>query len=189
MSNLTDHARDELERVGMFESDADYGGALGHAVMELIETFDRQQHSGLSAAVTLELFRKLASYESLSDITSDPDEWENVSDISDAPLWQNKRRCTSFSRDGGKTWYDIQDASLNHGDTWLTPDETRKLLLDYGYRGDENIVIDNPTKMRMFESLYEIQKQHLPEEFQQGSIFIDQAINRKLRETYGDDTL
>lgn len=118
MSNLTDHATYELNNAGLFDEDADYGGAHAKAVMELIETFDSQHHSGMSAAITLRLFYDLAQFKPLGDITNDPDEWTNVSDISDSMLWQNKRRGTSFSRDGGVTWYDFEDESLNNGDVW-----------------------------------------------------------------------
>lgn len=118
MSNLVEHARYEMTRAGMFDADADYGGALGNAVMELVETFAKQGHSGMSAVVTLALFHDLAQYKPIGGITSDPDEWTNVADMAGQPLWQNKRRGTSFSRDGGKTWYDIEDESLDNGDRW-----------------------------------------------------------------------
>ena len=118
MSNLTEHARYELNRAGLFDADADYGGAHAKAVMELIETFSAQGHSGMSAALTLKLFYELAQFHPLGPITSGPDEWVDISGISDEPLWQNKRRGSSFSRDGGKTWYDIEDESLNNGDVW-----------------------------------------------------------------------
>lgn len=118
MSNLIEHARAEMSRAGLFDSDADYGGAHAKAVMELVETFDRQGHSGMSAAMTLGLFHELAQFKPIGPITSDPAEWMNVSEASGFELWQNRRRGTSFSRDGGQTWYDIEDASLNNGDVW-----------------------------------------------------------------------
>jgi hypothetical protein len=117
MSELTDHAKYELIRAGLFDEDADYGGAHAKAVMELIETFANQGHSGMSAGITLELFHTLAQFKLLSPITSDPSEWGKVADA----LWQNTRRSTSFSRDGGATWYDIEDPSLNNGDVWRRP--------------------------------------------------------------------
>lgn len=112
MSNLTEHARYELTRAGLFDTDADYGGAHAHQVMKLIETFAEQGHSGASAAITLRLFYDLAQFKPLGPITSDPEEWTNVAEFNGSPLWQNKRRSTSFSRDGGTTWYDIEDESL-----------------------------------------------------------------------------
>lgn len=114
MSNLIDHAKHEMTRAGLFDDDADYNGAHAHAVMELIEAFAKQGHSGMSAAITLGLFYDLAQFKPIGSITSDPDEWGEVADA----LWQNRRRSTSFSRDGGKTWYDIEDESLNNGDVW-----------------------------------------------------------------------
>lgn len=118
MSNLTEHAQFELIKAGLFDQDADYNGAHANAVMELVETFSNQHHSGASAALTLGIFSKLAQFQPLSPITSDPDEWTDVAEFNGSPLWQNKRRGTSFSRDGGQTWYDIEDESLNNGDVW-----------------------------------------------------------------------
>jgi hypothetical protein len=118
MSNLTAHAKFEMEKAGLFDSDADYGGAHANAVMDLIGMFASQEHSGMSAAITLKLFYDLAQFKPLGPITSDPDEWVHVADTDEGPLWQNRRRGTSFSRDGGATWYDIEDASLNNGDVW-----------------------------------------------------------------------
>lgn len=118
MSNLTDHARYEMSRAGLFDVDADYGGAHGYAVMELIETFAKQGHSGMSAAITLRFFYDLAQFKPIGPITSDPGEWTEVGE----GMWQNRRRSTSFSQDGGATWYDIEDESLNNGDVWQRPE-------------------------------------------------------------------
>lgn len=114
MSNLTEHARFEMERAGLFDADADYGGAHAHAVMKLIETFSEQGHSGMSASITLKLFYELAQFHPIGPITSDPSEWMEIG----PDTWQNRRRSSSFSRDAGKTWYDIEDESLNNGDVW-----------------------------------------------------------------------
>jgi hypothetical protein len=118
MSNLTDHAKYEMELAGLFDKDSDYDGMLGTSVMELVEVFAKQGHSGFSAARTLAIFNEVANYKPLTPIGKSADEWMNVSEMSNGPMWQNKRRGTTFSRDGGKTWYDINDSKLNNGDTW-----------------------------------------------------------------------
>lgn len=105
--SLKEHAKYELEKVGLFDKDSDYGGMIGKAVMELIEKFSEQGHSEFSAMQVLAIFNKLASFKPLSKITSDPDEWNDVSGMSGKPMWQNKRCSSSFSEDGGKTWYDL----------------------------------------------------------------------------------
>jgi len=119
MSNLAAHARYELERAGMFDKDSDYNGALAPAVMELVETFSKQDFSGEGAMIALAIFNQLIQFKPLTSITSDSSEWVAVGkEITGNLVWQNKRRSTTFSRDGGKTWYDIDDPSLNNGDTW-----------------------------------------------------------------------
>lgn len=118
MSNLVKHAKKELELAGLFDKDSDYDGMLGDAVLELVKVFSKQGHSGFSAHLTLDLFNKVAQYKPLTEIGTTEDEWQNVSDKAGQEMWQNRRRGTTFSRDGGKTWYDIDDESLNNGDVW-----------------------------------------------------------------------
>lgn len=118
MSNLVDHAKKELELAGLFDKDSDYDGMIGDAVMELVKVFAAQGHSGFSAHQTLSIFERVAKYKPLTPIGTTEDEWVNQSELSGYPIWQNKRRGTTFSRDGGKTWYDIDDPKLNNGDTW-----------------------------------------------------------------------
>lgn len=118
MSNLVNHAKKELKLAGLFDKDSDYDGMLGETVLELVKVFAKQGHSGFSAFQTLKIFNIVADFKNLTPIGSDKDEWMNVSEMSNDKLWQNKRRGTTFSRDAGKTWYDIDDPKLNNGDTW-----------------------------------------------------------------------
>lgn len=99
-SNLVRHARYELTRAGLLDRESDYDGMLGAAVLELIETFSAQGHSGASAAAVAELLVPLARFEPISDLTDDPDEWFEVTD----GLWQSRRMSDAFSRDGGRTF-------------------------------------------------------------------------------------
>ena len=116
MSNLINHAKNELKLAGLFDRDSDYAGGLGEAVLELVRVFSKQGHSGFSAAQTLKIFNIVASFKPLTPIGKSKEEWINVSDLTDKPSWHNKRRSTTFSRDRGKTWYDIDDPKLNNGD-------------------------------------------------------------------------
>ena len=110
-SNLARYAWDELVRVGAFTADTDfYGGMTGRAIMELIEAFAGQGHSGGSAPTVIAAFAKLASFEPLGPLTDDPDEWQEVAD----GLWQSCRKSDAFSRDGGKTYHLTGDRDTIH---------------------------------------------------------------------------
>lgn len=100
--NLVPHARRELERAGLFREDSDYSGMLGDAVLDLVRVFAAQGHSGFSAHMAIDLFRRVASYDVLTPLTSDPSEWNEVG----TDVWQNRRKSSCFSSDGGKTWKD-----------------------------------------------------------------------------------
>lgn len=53
-------ARRELTKAGLFDPDSDYEGMIAKAVMELIETFSAQGHSGFSSELTLQAFNYVA---------------------------------------------------------------------------------------------------------------------------------
>lgn len=109
MSNLTDHAKRELQLAGLFDKKSAYDGQLGVAVMELVKVFADQGHSGMSAGIVLQLFNRVAKWQPLTPIGSTKDEWQQIDD----KLWQNKRSPSVFSKDAGKTWYDIDAPKIN----------------------------------------------------------------------------
>lgn len=106
-SGLVRHALRELEISDVGE---DYDGLIGKWVMELIRTLAKQGHSGASAEKTLRIFNLLAERRALTSISSDPDEWRDMSAYNDGEaLWQNIRDSRYFSRDGGKNYYNGVD--------------------------------------------------------------------------------
>jgi len=109
--NLVTHAEAELTKAGLFKEDSDYNGMIGKAVLELMKSFSKQGHSGFSAMLTLDVFSRLAKWKTLTPITDNPEEWNDVSDMSGSkePFWQNKRQPDCFSKDGGKTYYSLDE--------------------------------------------------------------------------------
>lgn len=105
-SRTVEFARDELRRAGMFDADADYGGELGEAILDVVRAFCGHGHSGGSASIALAILERLLRHKPLTPITSDPDEWLDISEMMDGPLWQNRRSPSCFSMDGGASWYD-----------------------------------------------------------------------------------
>lgn len=108
-SNLVRHARKELESAGWFDEDSDYDGEVGPAVLNMVKQFTKNGHSGYSANLCLDLFRRVASYKLLSPINNPMDENEFIdhTDISNRLCYQSTRLNSLFSMDGGKRWYDI----------------------------------------------------------------------------------
>jgi hypothetical protein len=106
---LVDHAERELRDAGLFDEGSDYDGMLGESVLELVRTFAAQGHSGFSAHLTIDLFRRVAAYQILTPLKNPMESGEYIdhSDISGGPCFQSTRKSSIFSEDGGKTWYDI----------------------------------------------------------------------------------
>lgn len=123
--NLTGHARRELELAGMFDKEVEGSEAAGswnvlcaEAVIELMEVFAGQGHSGFSASMTQDLFSRLSKFEALTELTDNSDEWNDISEMqSGEPGWQSSRNPSCFSEDGGKTYWDISE------DYYLREDE------------------------------------------------------------------
>jgi hypothetical protein len=105
-SPLVAHARRELNIAGLLDEDSDYDGMLGRAALDLVKMFAGQGHSGASAFVTIDLTKRLMSYEPLTPLTADPTEWSLVAEemSNGEDLWQNRRDSRAFSNDGGKTY-------------------------------------------------------------------------------------
>lgn len=121
---LIEHAKTELEMSGLFNEEADfYGGETGKAVLELIETFSKQGHSGMSAQIVTDIFHKLSMFKPLGPITGEEGEWNDVSDLfghKSIISYQNKRCSSIFKEDKeGKPYY--LDAIVWQGeDNWDT---------------------------------------------------------------------
>lgn len=127
MSSLIKHAQTELEMIGAFSKEDDfYGGMTGKSVMELIEVFSKQGHSGMSASLVADLFYKLVMYKPLQPITGKDEEWIFL-DYDDDCKWQNKRESGLFKHADGTCHYiDAIIKRTPNGTTWSGPIYTTK---------------------------------------------------------------
>jgi hypothetical protein len=121
---LVDHAKVELEIAGLLNEEGDfYGGMTGKAVLELMEVFAKQGHSGMSAPIVADLFQKLANYKQLGPITGRDEEWGPIDDYGNGnPNQQNKREYGLFKYADGKVTYNSAIIKrCPNGVTWSGP--------------------------------------------------------------------
>jgi len=111
MSSIN-YAREELERL---ENQCDTPEGLEiqklvtKQVLELIEVFANQGHSGFSADYVAGLFDQLVHWRPLTPLTGDDDEWNDVSryHTEGRPIYQNKRCSRVFKEADGRV-YDVE---------------------------------------------------------------------------------
>lgn len=71
---VVDHAKYELRKnLALGEDEPDRW--MAENVIELLEVFAKQGHSGSSAPFAISLFKSLANYEPISPLTGEDDEW------------------------------------------------------------------------------------------------------------------
>lgn len=103
--SFKEHAKRELELAGLFSADSDYGGMIGNAVMKLVDAHASEGHSGMSSAMVVDIFQRLAAYKNLTPITDSQSDWFKCEEN----LWQCVRAPMCFSTDCGKTYYNIDE--------------------------------------------------------------------------------
>jgi hypothetical protein len=123
MSNILKHAERELTLIG-YDGKDEYNNMAKDAILQLIETFAKQGHSGFSAPYVANMFHKLAMYEVLSPLTGNDDEWSDVLDersSSDTKmLFQNTRDSRVFKDEKGAyflnaiVWQEIVNGDSYH---------------------------------------------------------------------------
>ena len=114
--SMVEFAERELRAAGLFDSDSDYDGAIGPAVLELVNVLSKQEHSGFSHSLVMSVLNRVANFKPLSPLTNDPDEWMLVGPgAGDKDMWQSNRNSEAFSEDGGKTYYLLDEAMYRYG--------------------------------------------------------------------------
>ena len=130
MSNL-------LKRIGMIDSGEPYNDWATKAILDLIELFASQAHSGFSALYVAGAFSRLAMFKPLSALTGDDDEWH---DIGHGRL-QNKRYSAVFKDadgvaydingkafpDDGEIWYGCKESRVNVTFPYVVPDKPERV--------------------------------------------------------------
>lgn len=107
-SNLVKHAQRELEIIGEEPE-------IVEMYLNVVRAFIAFGHSGGSASVAIPVITRLLSFQPLSDLTDDPDEWvHHTEEVWPEPggVWQNRRDGEAFSSDEGKTYTLLRERDI-----------------------------------------------------------------------------
>jgi hypothetical protein len=109
MSNLIEHAKREFLKLGykpIEECEDDPDKWIQENVLELLEVFSKQGHSGSSAPYAISMFKKLANFDPIAPIMCTDDEWCDVGSMHSDDTYQNNR-CSAVFKQGkdGKPYY------------------------------------------------------------------------------------
>jgi hypothetical protein len=114
-------------------------------ILEVIDVFSNQGHSGMSGAYTLNCLDRLLRLKPLTPLTGADDEWGKPYGFDET---QQNKRCSSvfrnrfdnktahdiegkvFSSDGGKTFYSCRDSIIPVTFPYLPPAEAERVILD-----------------------------------------------------------
>jgi hypothetical protein len=113
-ADLVNFAKQELDLLNkgpyadQKTEDADMQFNMNDCIMELVQQFAKQDHSGSSAYYLIDVLNKLMSYQPLTPLTCDDSEWMNVSEHSDTshgPVYQSIRCPAVFKVGDNKPYY------------------------------------------------------------------------------------
>ena len=167
--SLLDYAKRELEQIGKDKDGMQE--MINKDILEIVEKFSDQGHSGFSASYTLSILERLLRFKPISPLTGEEEEWNECS--GDGVL-QNKR-CSSVFKQKDGTFEDIDGiiVSDNGGITWfssgrfrknitfpyLPPIHPEKVYIEYlkdvppGFTGDDyEVITEKPERIK---ELYE----------------------------------
>lgn len=123
-SNLVKHAWREMQIVGGL--DDEWQCAIAGDILELVERFSEQGHSGTSANYVRRALIKLMDFRTLTPLTGKDSEWNDVG-IGENVCWQNSRFSEVFkdSKDGEAYWSQGKIFSDDGGKSWFINHESR----------------------------------------------------------------
>lgn len=130
MRNLIEHAKREFLAAGYKPIEEEEDGPnkwIQENVLQLLEVFSWQGHSGSSAPYCVGVFEKLAMFEPLCPLTGNDDEWNDVG----GGTLQNRRCSHVFKNANGA--YDINGRIFREPDGCCYTSSESKTPVEFPY--------------------------------------------------------
>ena len=148
MSNLVEFAKTELDRILQKCEDEEsikMQTVMNNDILNIIELFSNQGHSGFSASYALNILTRLLKFNPIAPLTGEDDEWVKL-DYNDDTMYQNKRCSGVFKNSNNQAYYiDGKVFSNDNGHTWYTNKDSR-IFIEFPFNvpdDPERIIIDN----------------------------------------------
>lgn len=136
MNNLLDYAKRELDLLGMTDEASKEGGDtinldMRKHILEMVDLFSKEGHSGMSATYAVAILKDLLSYTPLTPLTGADDEWVEVSNEMGVALYQNKRCSTVFKQNDkaydidGKVFFEWHQGECGPFKTYYTSGDSK----------------------------------------------------------------
>lgn len=150
MSNYHKFAVEEMKRLGYeFDDDGypiedpsedfDINAEMAICVLEILDVFEKQGHSGFSAGYIINILEKVMRFEPVTPLTGDDDEWRDVGALGGGIRYQNKRCGHVFKDEDGQA-YDSEGKIFWE---WYTSDDGERSKSHYTSR-DSRVYIEFP---------------------------------------------
>lgn len=145
MSNLTAWAKEELDR--LVEDGDELQKIINKDILEIVNVFANQGHSGFSASYAIGIIKRLLSWQPITPLTGEEDEWCEVQEWNKDSNVQQNNRCSAvfrknfdnstayyidgkiFSDDGGETWFTSSDSFVPVTFPYKVPSEPERIIL------------------------------------------------------------
>jgi hypothetical protein len=141
MSLTLKHAKRELALLGYkmpdeYEDENDPNKWACANILELLDVFAKQGHSGMSAPYVIGMFFKLANHEPITPLTGDDSEWEKV----DYQTLQNVRCSRVFKNINTNEIYDIQGKVFEEPDGARYTSKESRVAVTFPYMPHTEVI-------------------------------------------------
>lgn len=100
MSNLVEHAKREFFHAGWCDKDDKFEDEMQKIIcdniLELLEVFSNQGHTGTTAPYVMRLFDQLGKYNPIGPLSGNDDEWHEIAEDASGKTFQNIRDSEVF---------------------------------------------------------------------------------------------
>jgi hypothetical protein len=146
--SLVDWAKTELDR--LVKDGDEMQKDINKDILQIVETFAEQGHSGFSASYALSIINKLLDWKPITPLTGEDDEWGQVQAWDKGDNSQQNKRCSAvfrknydnstayylygkvFSDDGGRTWWSNGDSRVPVTFPYTVPEKSERIILKDG---------------------------------------------------------